>query len=511
MSAKRLLALAVAALPFAAPALVAPALAADATPEQAQVLERQIRDWVTGLLGPTVKIANRPVVITPEGDHYAVAVPFGEAADSPQITATARAGDGGRWNIDNIRFPSPAEFRLTLPQPADKDGKTAAVGPVNYKVTIGQQSGQIIYDPSFATASTLNSTLQNLDVNASSDSMQQSSHLDRTATTSILRPAGAGHVDLLTDSSLEGYRIATKTTDGQDLTVEMGRARLTGQISGVSSERAVQILQALMQVGAAMKTADASAPKMDEKSVQTLLEAVGDFASGVSFDESVDRLAVNYGGMGGTLNGLRVGLATKSEAGLLQARMDLGADGLALPDLPLGNLAQLIPTKVALRPAVSGVASGDLMRLAKASENGGTPSPNDIQALFSHGGITAGLESFSVEMGGATIAGMGKLVFTSPEAFSGTAQITATNLDLLQQRVASMPEAAQAIPVFILAKGIGRAVNNQIVWDVSYRDGKVLVNNQDLSAMMGGGSGAAQDAPKPPARPQQGRPQNRTR
>src|SRR3954469_23473866 len=130
MSAKHLLALAVAAAPFAMPAL-----AADTTPEQAQVLERQVRDWMTGLLGPTVKIANRPVVVTPEGDHYAVAIPFGEAADAPRITATARAGDGGRWNIDNIRLPSPAEFRLNLPQ-----GSDGAVAPVDYRMTIGKQS-----------------------------------------------------------------------------------------------------------------------------------------------------------------------------------------------------------------------------------------------------------------------------------------------------------------------------------------------------------------------------------
>jgi hypothetical protein len=504
MSAKRLLALAAVTLPLAAPAL-----AADATPEQAQALEQQIRDWVTGLLGPTVKIANRPVVITPEGDHYAVAVPFGDAPDSPQITAAARAADGGRWNIDNIRLPSPSEFRLNLPQPGDKTAATVA--PINYKLTIGQQAGQILYDPSFATPSTLTSTLQNLDLVASGDVLQQTSHLDRSSTTSILRPAAAGRVDLLTDSSMEGYRINSKTTDGQDVQVGIGRARLTGQVSGVSSDRAVQILQALIQVGSTMKTGDAGPPKMDDKSLQILLEAVADFASGVSFDESLERLQVTYAGMGGTLNGLRLGFAAKSEAGLMQARMDIGAEGLALPDLPLGDLAQLIPTKVALRPSVSGVATNDLVRLAKASQDNGTPSPADIQALFSHGGITTGLDSFSVDLAGATIAGLGKLVFTSPEAFSGTAQITATNLDLLQQRVAAMPEAAQAIPVFILAKGIGRAVNNQVVWDVSYRDGRVLVNNQDLSAMMGGAPSAPQEPAKPPARPQQQRPQNRTR
>ena len=501
MSAKYLLALAIAAAPLAVPAF-----AADTTPEQAQVLERQIRDWVTSLLGPTVKIANRPVVVTPEGDHYAVAIPFGEAADAPQITATARAGDAGRWTIENIRLPSPAEFRLNLPQ-----GSDGTVGPVNYRDHHRQAIGQILYDPSFATPSTWNSSTENIDLASKGENVEQASHLDRGTTTSVLRPASGGRVDLLMDGSLEGYRLNSKTSDGQDLQVAIGRARVTSEVTGVSGDRATQILHALIEIGSAMKTGDNAAPKMDEKSAQILLEAVSDFASGVSINESIERLSVNYGGMGGNLNALRIGLGGRSEGGLLQVRMDLRAEGLTLPDLPLGNMAQLIPTKVALRPAVSGVAVDDLVRVAKASENGGTPSPNDIQALFSHGGITAGLDSFSIDVAGATIAGLGKLVFTSPEAFSGTAQVTATNLDLLQQRVAAMPEAAQAIPVFIVAKGIGRAVNNQIVWDIAYRDGRVLVNNQDLSAMMGGASGPPQDAPKPAARPQQGRPQNRTR
>lgn len=508
MSVKRVLAVALAGLPV----LTSPVLAADATPEQAQVLERQIREWVTGLLGPSVKIANRPVVITPEGEHYAVAVPFGEAADSPRLTATARAGDGGRWNIDNIRLPSPAEFRLNLPQPGDKDSKSAVMTPTTYKLRIGQQTGQILYDPSFATASTLNSTLQDMDLAASSETMQQTSHLDRSATTSILRPAGTGRVDLLTDGSLEGYRINSKSKDGEELDISMGRVRLTAQVSGVSSNRAVQILQALIQVGAAVPTGmkgDGSAPKMDEKSVQVLLEAVADFASGLSFDETVERLSVSYGGMGGSLAALRLGLGAKSERGLLQARMDVGAEGLSLPDLQLGPMAQLIPSKVALQPAVSGVAVADLLRLAKASENGRTPAPADIQALFSHGGISAAVESFGIEVAGASFGGMGKLVFTSPEAFSGTAQITATNLDLLQQRVASAPELAQGLPILILAKGIGRAVENRVVWDVTYRDGRVLVNNQDLTAMFGGSSPT--DASKSPARPAPQRPQNRTR
>lgn len=482
---------------------LAPAAAwAQTTPESAQALEQQLRDWVTQTLGPDAKIAKRPVQITPSGDHYAIAVPFGDAPDAPRVTADARMTDGGRWNIDNIRLPSPAEFRINLPPPKDASDATGMTGPVTYKYTIGQQAGQILFDPSYATASTLNSTVGNVDVQASGERLKQSSHLDRGTSTTIIRPASNGRVDLVMDSTLEGYQINSAAGDTEPVKIGMGRVRFNGEVDGVSRERSVQIVQALVQLGAAMQTSTGSAPpKLDPKSAATLLEALADLASGMQFDESFERLTVSYGDMGGTLRAARIGLAAKSDGGLLQTRIDLGAEGLDMPDLPLGPMAELIPNKVTIRPAVSGVPATGLLKLAKASENGGSPSPADIQALFSQGGITAGLESFAIDVAGASISGMGKLLFTSPEQFSGTAQVAATNLDLLQQRVLAHPELAQAAPVIIFLKGIGRSAENRMVWDVTYRDGHLLVNNQDLTAMMGGNQ-AEQGGPKSPPRPQ---------
>ena len=506
MSAPRL-----AALAFALTTLAPAAWAADATPEQAQALERQVREWISGTFGSALNLTERPVRITPEGDHFAVAVPLGSAPDALRLTATARMSDGGRWNIDNIRFPSPAEFTLTLPQPSKDDSKAPpTMVPVTYKVTIGQQAGQILFDPAYATASTLNSTLQNLDVQASGPGLEQTSHMDRNSTTSILRPAAGGRLDLLSDSTVEGYRITSKTTDSELLKLAFGRVRVTGELDGVSRDRGTQILQALMQVSPASAGSGGS-PKLDDKAVQTLLEAVADFATAFTIDESIEKLSVSYGDYGGLLNTARIGMTMKADQGLLQARMDLGAEGLTLPDLPLGDMAALIPTKVALRPVVSGIPVQELIKVAKSSQNGGTPSAGEIQALFSRGGINAGLESFAIDVAGTGFTGMGKLVFTSPQAFSGTAQITATNLDLLQQRVAASPDMQSALPVFIFAKGIGRTVENRMVWDVTYQNGRLLVNNQDLTAMTGGAA-PDQDQQPPPARPQQQRqPQNRTR
>jgi hypothetical protein len=66
--------------------------------------------------------------------------------------------------------------------------------------------------------------------------------------------------------------------------------------------------------------------------------------------------------------------------------------------------------------------------------------------------------------------------------------VTATNFDDLIQRVNRSPELAGALPVFVFAKGIGRIVENRLVWDITYRDGKLLVNGTDLSSMMGSGN-----------------------
>lgn len=497
MSVRRLPIYALALLPLASPVW-----AADATPEGAQTLERQVRDWITSTLGPTVKLTARPVQVTPEGDHYLVAVPFGEAADAPRVTATARSTEGGRWTIDNFRLPSPTEFKVNIPKPGDDSGATI---PVTYKLNFGQQATQILFDPTYTTPSTLNVGTQDMDLSASGEGLEQSSHADRTTTTSSLRPLSNGRVDLLTDGTIEGYRISTKTEGAEQLDLGFGRVRVNGQVNGVSRDRSVEVLQALIQIGAAMgtggKATGATPAPMDDKAVGTLLTAFADLATGLSLEESVEQLTVSYGGMAGSLKSLRLGLGGKSEGGLINARMDIGAEGLTLPELGLGDMVQLIPTKLSLRPMVSGVATADLLRLAKASENGGSPSPEDIQALFSHGGVTAGLESFSIDVAGAGFTGMGKVLVTSPEVFTATAQITATNLDLLQQRVASNPQLAQALPVFILAKGIGRASGNQMVWDISYQNGRLLVNNQDMSALAGGAP-PKQEGPKPQTRPQ---------
>lgn len=478
----------------------APVQAADVTPDQAHALEGQVTTWLSDMLGPDVKLRPRPVQITPDGERFRIAVPIAvtrdDKPDTITLTGVARQ-DGNRWTIDALRAPFPVRFTAAVPQ-APREGRKDPLPPVavSYTVNAASQDSQVIWDPSFTTPSTWNASFTDLQVDASGAGVRQSTRVARSASSTILRPSGTDRVDVVLDSTTEGYSSTSKPQDSEELKLAGGRVRVTGELTAVSRERAGQVLRSFIRIGsvamanapkAGTKTPSA-APALDMRSLRPLLQAMADFASEFTLDETVDNLAVSYGSYGGTAAQFSFGMGAKSNDGMLQGHMDIGVDGLALPDLPLGAMADLLPKRIALRPVVSGVATEDLLALANAAAEArdGNPPPGAWAGLFSRGGVNAGLESFLLDVGGATFTGMGTMTIPSPNQVAGTAQVTATRFDALVAKANAIPEMAGVMPLFTFAKGLGRTVDTRLVWDVTYKGGKVLVNGTDLSAMMGG-------------------------
>ena len=478
------------------------AQAADITADQAKALESQISSWMRGLAGLNTNETSRPVQVSPEGDHYRLALPIGKP-DPITLTASIRPTEGGRWAIEGPRIPSPAHFTLQMPPPSPKGQTTPdAAIPVDYTVTIGSQDNQATFDPGYTTPTTLTTSFRNLKVEAKRALTDQLTTVVRSASTNTLRPSGADRVDLIIDSTTEGYRLRamagpSSPGDSQPVEAAAQRVRVTGEITSVSRDRMAQIVPALVRITGGVvagmpkagSKAPAASPSIDPELLRTILQSLQDLASEFTLDETADGIAVHYGPYAGTATQARIGMGAKSDGGLLQAHMDLGLDGLALPDLTLGAMADLLPRKIALRPVLSGVATQDLIRLLVAVSNSkdGDP-PAEFAALFSRGGVSAGLESFTLDIADTSFAGMGKMMVASPQNLTGLAQVTATNFDDLMQRANRIPELAGALPVFVFAKGIGRIVDNRVVWDITYRGGRLLVNGTDLSSMMGSGN-----------------------
>ena len=479
-------------------AAVPRAQAADITPEQAQALEGQVRSWAQNLLGPDARVAERPVQVTPEGDHYHLAIPIkvtrGFTPETILLTGSARPSSGGRWTIEEMQFPSPSSFTVQMPTPP-KAGQATPEPPIplDYTVTAGSQENQGVYDPSFTTPSTLTTSVRDLKVTATSALTEQLTTVKRLAGIYTLRPSGTDRMDLIIDSTAEGYAVNSKVGDSQVIDFAAAKVRVTGEATAVSRDRIAKMIPVLVRITGGVapglpkpgSKAPAGTPSVDPQLLQTLVQSLQDFASELTMDETIDGIAVRYGQSAGVASQLRIGVGAKSDGSLLQARMDLGLDGLALPDMPPGGMADLLPRRIALRPVLSGVPTEQLLQLLTAVNAKEAGPPPDYAALFSRGGVSAGLESLTLDIGGANFAGMGAVTIDSPQRMTGQAQVTATNFDELMQRANSIPELAGVLPAFVFAKGIGRTVENRLVWDITYRDRKLLVNGTDLSAMAG--------------------------
>ncbi len=483
---------------FLSTAAVTPVAAADITPSQAEALQGRMQSWLQGVLGPDIRPA---VQVRPEGDHYRIGIPFGSPrAGQPSpvtLSASAQPADDGRWTFEGPELPSPAHFMLNLPAPPGNGTAPGPPMPVEYTVTAGSQDSRGTYDPSFATPSTFTSTSRDIQVRAQSTSVDQLTKIGQSSSTSTLRSSGADRADFMGEGTMEGYASMSRSQDGQPVEFSAQHAQGAIEISALSRDRAATMLPAVVRVAGSFLVevprpgaAPAASAMVDPQLLRTILQSLHGLASGFAMDQTFDGVAMRSGTHGGAASQFRIGVKAKSEGGLLQASMDLGLDGLVLSDPALGAMADLLPTKVALHPVLTGVSTEEALQWLDAMGDAKKGArPPGFATLFRRAGVSAGLESFAIDLGGASFAGTGKMTTVSGGGLIGQAQITASNFDDLIARVNAVPGLAGVLPAFIFAKGVSQTVEGRLVWNLAYRDNKLLVNGTDLSAMTGQPSG----------------------
>lgn len=476
-----------------------PAEAADVTPAQATALQAQMQGWLQAMLGPDTRLAGRAVQVRPEGDHYRIELPLGTThAGHPgpvALSTSARPAEGGRWTFEGPALPSPARFTLDMPAPA-KDGQKAPGPnvPVDYTITAGSLESRGAFDPSFASPSTFSTSSRDMQIRAQSTSLDQLTKIERSSGTSTILPSGANRVDVTGEATIDGYVLTSRSQDAEALELSAQQVRATTGLTALSRDRAATMIPAVMRLASGVLAgppgpggkAPAARPSVDPQLLRTIVQSLQDLASEFTLNETFDGVAFRSGASNGAANQIRLGMGAKAEGGLLQAYMDLGLDGLVLPGLAPGAMAELLPRKVALRPVLTGVPTEELIRwlgtLGDAKDGARAP---DVTALFRRAGVSAGLDSFAVDVGGASFAGTGTLTTASPDSLTGQAHVTAANFDDLIAQVNAIPEMAGVLPLFVFAKGISQTVEGRLVWNVAYRDNKLLVNGTDLSAMTG--------------------------
>ena len=491
--------------------LASPAGAADPPADRAGALERDLRAWLSSLLGPRVPLGPRPFQVTPEGDGYRVAVPLDRIAipggwklEAGPITVLATPAADGMWTIAQGRLPTPVRVSNPKPPPGT---------PKSWALSIGEQDQSGTFDPTLTRPFAIDGMMK--DYSTASDQPgagASTTHIDLQTSHSTYTPVAGGRLDMRGESTGENLLTQADTPAGP-VKIGMSRLELSATIAAVAPDQFGPLLRAtfdlvprVMAAAAAetaaakikpgtkdaKKKAPAPAPvamtAADRDTLRRMITALSLLASGVEERGAVQDMVIDAGGHGASIKRAVFGFGATAPEGRSDLRMSMSFEGIDSPDIPDGPVRDYLPKRVAFAPHLSGVPASDVWALMlRAVDLGGKDDAalgNAALAVLAKGPLRIGIDDLAIETGPAVLTGQGGVDVSGPDKMTGEAEFRATGIDALMKSVAENATTAPAGAALIFLKGIGQTDGDALVWKVLW-DGKALtVNGTDLSAMI---------------------------
>ena len=500
------------------------------SPDQAKSIEGQLQTWYATTFDKPAKPGVRAVQVEPAGDRYNITIPLGlkgPGATPLAATMLANPAENGRWVFDSLRFPQPFDYSTTITPQKPADGQKGAAKEadvpmtVHTTITVASQDGSGVWDPTFATPSTFKQTLGGVVSTSTSspvtpargnsaDTITQQNTVDSSVTEVTLTPNGRDKVDIAAVENLTGYGQQMKAEDGPVLDLKAKAVAAAINVNAMSRERGIEVMRAMsdlfsagipgVNMGGPLSSGaapvDAKLSPAAFAALRRIVVALPDLGTDIVVDESATDLSVTAGGKTFAAAKVGFGMTMKSTAGAVQAAMGFASDGMVWPEFGMGDMEQLLPKHVMLRPTVSGISGQDLADILLATVDAGQlgkPGPGDaaLKTRLLSRGATFGIEALEFDTAGATVSATGKISIQggpggAPRAQNGSAHIVAHDLDKLTAVVASQPMLAQGMPAIVFLKGLAKQAEGGMVWDVTFDGAKLAVNGTDMSAMMGG-------------------------
>lgn len=464
-----------------------PARAAAVTPEQATALDAQMRawvaDWNAGLFDP----AALPIRITPDGERFhvtlgPVAVPGATISDGT-ITASATPLEGGRWAVDDLAFPPKFSVAVTDAQPARQ-----------VSVLFDEQTMHGVIDPAFATESTMDGRIGGLLYRIDGAAGTTTARIKVLTMHWIGRPAGDGRLNIVNESSAEGYDLSQPMPDGTLMSLTMDRVRAKISAEQASFAQFGLLVRAATAMGASAQQmmqagTDMSKPTPEQRTaLHGMLANLGSLFTQLGGEETAEGIHVKVGDHGGSLARMALAGGIGAPGGDARITLRLALEGLDSAEIPPGIYRQLLPKRLVLAPRVSGVSKDALLRfIDTAIDSADRPDYDataDGMALLADHPVTIAIDELVLDAGPAHLTGTGELAVASPSDATGKGELKLTGLDALIKLTGTDPALKMAMPVLIFLKGIGEVRGKEVVWKITYADDKVLVNGTDLSAMI---------------------------
>jgi len=464
--------------------------------QDAATLEKQLHDWLAAVLGPRVKLGDRPIQLTPQDDHFALAVPVsgalgdsGVTLDGPPFTATLHRLDDGRWALDNGRLPSPLHITTTLPK-----------GPAEWTTTLEDQDQHAAIDPTLSATSTWDGSVgHSLTVWHGPDG-ERRSEASQVRTHVAVQPAGDGRVNVSETATSELVASNAKMDKLGVTSFSAGRTLFTSHVDRLAPDRLPALLQALFDLApmaadaAKETTATGQAPKTKmtpqaRADLERFLDAVDDLLVGFGERVHFENVHAHSGNYDVAMKALDAGSSAAAPEGRLRLQIHLAVDGFDSGALPEGKLREYVPHHFVLTQSIGGVSAAEtmaLLRHAVASNGDDAALTDEGDALLRHGPLAVRIDELSSDFGPAKLSASGEVNVAGSDTYTGRARIRVTGLDAVIADAQDDPMLKQSLPFLIVLKGIGQAEGEATVWHVLYDGKRLTVNGNDLSQMLGG-------------------------
>jgi Uncharacterized protein conserved in bacteria (DUF2125) len=448
----------------------------------AETAAPQISAALSLMSGGMVGTPGHPAEVTPDGDAFRVRVPVPALTEPPDAALTARAKPlaGGVWDISAVTLPSTGAFTVTQP-----GGKA---GPAKVTFTIGAQaiSGRI--DPTLAQPSPFSMDLRDLVVRSENAGTQTKQTIARQTFQGTLTGDPQNRMTMRAQGTASNWRISARDPGGAMHDSTINSTASSVEVEGLDRAQAERLRAATQALTAAIPAPGTGGAKptqltdQQRKQFDAVIDALQGLAGRINIEETAE--GIHFAGpadTAGDIGRARVGMTGESHDDHLQALIDLTLHDLKVTSVP-PEYAGYLPTLVQLRPALSGIRTSALMRLLHHAAAGAPPDALQAEALalMNEPGARLGIEDVSLSAGPLEIEGSGRMLPSASGVPGMEAHLTARGVDATLASVQSNPKAQQIVPLIFLAKGMGRAQGDALVWDLTFADGVMTVNGIPL-------------------------------
>ena len=486
-----------------APPLLAPAASRAQVPapppvsaEQAATLQTGLRGWIAGLFPLLLAPAAVPLDITADGGHYRAALDlaaFPDVAAGPDTALTAFLSPlaDGRWQVDDIRMPSPFAIEAEGPE-----------GPFATRLAVAGQKAGAVVDPSGRTPSRYSGTFGAIVGTSDGPAGTATTRMDRAAFDTTFTPAGPGVFDYAASATMEGYRSRQTLPRGLTVAYAVKKIVSTGRLSGLDTadlrgllaDAAALLAPAQPLTPASTGVSPGAAAARRAAAHRLLGDLAGLFVS-ADARQTWSGVTFRSGTVSGAIGAVSLGTAMAAPAGKAELRLRLALSGLVPDDATAAELGPFVPTGIVIAPSLRGVAKPALVAfLSRGIDEAANPRADlsaEAWGFLARHPVDVGLDEVRADFPGFAVAGHGRVSIASPTDIAGHALVRVTGMDALMRAVRHSPQAGRLLPALILLRGLGKTEGKATVWRIAYAGHKIAINGTDLSSLTG---------PRPPAR-----------